>query len=181
MNVNLVLIHCVLTADEVDELITACGHEIVSELARDVPARHVASYALAVEHGRELVRVAVEDGWTVIADESGRLPEARAVWQRASETRKVSSLVMMADGEVVAFAWHGRDGGTRAVAVSEGEVHDAGQPLAIERAFGPAGPTSGDLLLIAQSVGVDLGRLNEQARYRLLTCTGEGAQARAVG
>jgi hypothetical protein len=170
MNMSLVLIHQALGRSEAESLIKCCGHEILGELANDVPAGHVASYASTVGDQQEVVRVAVEGGWTVLADESGRLPEARATWREASVQQGVASLSLISEPDLVAFAWHGADGQSRAVAVADDARRESGDALAIERSFAGNGPSSGDLLLLAQSVGVDLARLNDRARFRLLAC-----------
>ncbi len=170
MLISLALFQCELASEDADLLVGACGHSVLHPIAASVPAREVIGHTMSADPNHEVVRIACDGGWTVLADESGRLPEARKLWKRETQSRGVRSLLMLADDEIVAFALHEPDGSARAVASCDGHYQAKGRPLAVEGAFAPKRLTAGDLLLLAQSVGVDLERLNHGINYRLLAC-----------
>lgn len=117
---------------------------------------------------REFLRHCRDQGWTVLADESGRLAlQASERWSALAARRGARVIVLHGEPDpgMRAFAVHFPDGGRRAVAVCEHEREEVGAPLPIEAAFRGRALSVDDLITLVASLGLDFERLNVLPPY----------------
>lgn len=165
------MIHSDLRDSEIESIYADCGYrgcEVVGE-----PTPGIAVLGL-VEDERErrpnhaFLRHCRDQGWTVLADEDGRLASVSTERWSALAVEHGARVVLLhgePDPGMRAFAVHYPDGRRRAVAVCEGEREEVGTPLAIESAFRGRQITVDDLITLVASLGIDFERLNVLSPY----------------
>ncbi len=175
MLLSLVMIQGELDEGEIAALYTQVGYRECEAVGEPVPGIAVLSLveeARPVRPQCEFLRHCVDQGWTVLSDESGNLALARnELWTSLARQRGTRVVVLHGEPDpgMRAFALHERDGSRRAVAQCEDERHEIGRPLAIEAAFAHRPLTVDDLVLIVQSLGIDFERLNVLPLYTVMS------------
>lgn len=171
MQLSLVMIQGDLADAEVEAIYAEVGYRDCEVVGAPTPG--IAVIGLVEDERdrrpeREFLRHCRDQGWTVLADESGRL--AMLPSERWSElaTRHGGRVVVLhgePDPGMRAFAVHFPDGRRRAVAVCEDEREESGVPLVVERAFSGPYLRVDDLIVLVQSLGLDFERLNVLPPY----------------
>lgn len=171
MQLSLVMIQADLADAEVEAIYNDIGYRACTVVGEPVPG--IAVLGL-VEDERpywpehEFLRHCRDQGWTVLADESGRLATASGSrWSGLASRRGCRVVVLHGEPDpgMRAFAVHEPGGRRRAVAVCEDEREEFGQPLAIERAFASAQLVVDDLITLVGGFGLDFERLNVLPPY----------------
>ena len=184
MQLSLVMIQGDLADREVEAIYADFGYRDVEVVGEPVPG--LAVLGLVEDERRrsprsEFLRHCRDQGWTVIADESGRITaEGGERWAELARARGCRVLVLFGEPDpgMRAFAVHSPDGGHRAVAVSEDERHEAGEPLAIERAFRSERELLvDDLITLVSGFGLDFERLNLLPAYTIMRAEPAGVTA----
>lgn len=171
MQLSLVMIQGDLPDREIDALYADVGYRQTEVLGDPIPGIAVLGLvedARLLRPRHDFLRHCRDQGWTILADESGRLamlPSDRWTTLAAELDARVVVLHGEPDPGMRAFAVHFPDGRRRAVAVCEGEREEFGRPLAIERAFRSPWLTVDDLVILAQGMGLDFERLNVLPPY----------------
>ncbi|PRQ05775.1 hypothetical protein ENSA5_00950 [Enhygromyxa salina] len=171
MQLSLVMIEGDLAYAEVEAIYAEVGYRDCAVVGEPVPG--IAVLGLVEDERdrwpqREFLRHCSDQGWTVLADESGRLallPSER--WSALANARGCRVVVLHGEPDpgMRAFAVHEPDGGRRAVAVCEDEREEVGVPLAIERAFRGQRLDVDDLITLVAGLGLDFERLNVLPPY----------------
>ena len=171
MQLSLVMIEGDLADSEVESIYAQVGYRDCEVVGESVPG--IAVLGLVEderEHRpeREFLRHCRDQGWTVLADECGRLTmEASQQWQSyaVEQGRRVVVLHGEPDPGMRAFAVHEPNGRRRAVAVCEDERAEMGEPLAIEGLFSSRWLVLDDLVALVSGFGLDFERLNVLPPY----------------
>jgi hypothetical protein len=171
MQLSLVMIQGDLDDAEVEAIYADVGYRECAVVGDPVPG--IAVLGLVEDERerwpeREFLRHCRDQGWTVIADESGRLallPSER--WSALANRRGARVVVLHGEPDpgMRAFAVHEPGGARRAVAVCEDEREEVGAPLAIEGAFRGSQLAIDDLLVLVAGLGLDFERLNVLPPY----------------
>lgn len=171
MQLSLVMIQADLADAEVEAIYEDVGYRECAVVGDPVPG--IAVLGLVEDERerwpqREFLRHCRDQGWTVLADESGRLatgPSAR--WSGVAHRRGCRVVVLHGEPDpgMRAFAVHEPTGRRRAVAVCEDEREEVGPPLAIEGAFRSAQLCVDDLITLVSGFGIDFERLNVLPPY----------------
>ena len=171
MQLSLVMIQGDLDDTEVESIYAKVGYRDCEVVGQSVPG--IAVVGLVEDERerwpeREFLRHCRDQGWTVLADESGRLAmESNNRWSALAVER--GSRVVVLHGEpdpgMRAFAVHEPCGRRRAVAVCEDEREEIGEPLAIERLFSSRWLGVNDLVALVAGFGLDFERLNVLPPY----------------
>lgn len=171
MNLSLVMIQGEFGA-QVPELLSHFDHHCVALHEETVPGvetgRRVDQMRSAAGGRHEIVRVAQDQGWTVLADDQGMLAESMSACATLARVLDTQVITALDDGELWAFSIHGPDGLRRALVVDGDDVVARGAPLPIEQLFSGRAELR-DLTMLIQSFGLDFERLNLEASYRLAT------------
>ncbi|GEM_PF-2469839 len=186
MQLSLVMIQADLSESEIDAIYADVGYRSCEVVGDPVPGIAVLGVVEDERAGRpehEFLRHCHDQGWTVLADESGRLatlPSGR--WAALAVERGVRVVVIHGEPDpgMRAFAVYFGDGRRRAVAVCEDERHERGRPLAIEAAFSEAEVSLDDLVTLVQSMGLDFERLNVLPAYTVTAALHGDAGAGAL-
>lgn len=171
MQMSLVMIQGDLPDPEVEAIYADVGYRdftIVGEPVPGIAVLGVVEDERERRPQREFLRHCRDQGWTVLADESGRLAQVPGErWTKLAS--RCGGRVVVLHGEpdpgMRAFAVHFPDGGRRAVAVCEDEREEVGAPLPIEAAFASPWLSVDDLITIVASMGLDFDRLNVLPPY----------------
>lgn len=171
MQMSLVMIQGDLPDAEVEAIYADVGYRDLAVVGEPVPG--IAVLGLVEDErerwpAREFLRHCRDQGWTVLADESGRLAMLSSDRWTALATRRGGRVVVLhgePDPGMRAFAVHFPDGGRRAVAVCEDEREEIGSPLPIEAAFRSPWISVDDLITLVSSMGLDFERLNVLPPY----------------
>ena len=171
MQLSLVMIQGDLDDAEVEAIFADSGYRDCEVVGEPVPG--IVVHSLVEDERerwpqREFLRHCRDQGWTVLADESGRLAlRGSAGWSELAMRRGQRVVVLHGEPDpgMRAFAVHFPDGRRRAVAVCENEREECGTPLAIERAFSSTFLGVDDLITLVQSMGLDFERLNVLPPY----------------
>jgi hypothetical protein len=171
MQLSLVMIQADLGDAEVEAIYADVGYRECAVVGEPVPG--IAVLGLVEDERerwpeREFLRHCRDQGWTVLADESGRLatsPSSR--WSGLANQRGCRVVVLHGEPDpgMRAFAVHEPNGRRRAVAVCEDERVEFGSPLAIERAFRSSQLVVDDLITLVAGLGLDFERLNVLPPY----------------
>ncbi len=171
MQLSLVMIQADLADTEVEAIYADAGYRECAVVGDPVPG--IAVHGLVEDERvhwpeREFLRHCRDQGWTVLADESGRLatsPSAR--WSGLAHRRGCRVVVLHGEPDpgMRAFAVHEPGGRRRAVAVCEDEREEVGSPLAIEGAFRSPRLCVDDLITLVSGFGLDFERLNVLPPY----------------
>jgi hypothetical protein len=171
MQLSLVMIQDDLDDVEVEAIYADAGYRECAVVAEPVPGIAVLGL-VEDERGRwperEFLRHCRDQGWTVLADESGRLAtDAAGRWSQLASRRGCRVVVLHGEPDpgMRAFAVHEPSGRRRAVAVCEDEREEIGAPLAIERAFASSRLVVDDLITLVAGLGLDFERLNVLPPY----------------
>lgn len=171
MQMSLVMIQGDLLDTEVEAIYADVGYRDFTVIGEPVPGIAVLGM-VEDERGRqpqrEFLRHCRDQGWTVLADESGRLATVGGDRWSALAGRCGGRVVVLhgePDPGMRAFAVHFPDGGRRAVAVCEDEREESGAPLAIEAMFRTPWLSVDDLITLVASMGLDFERLNVLPPY----------------
>lgn len=171
MQLSLVMIQADLDDPEVEAIYTNSGYRDCAVVGEPVPGIAVQGL-VEDERGRwperEFLRHCRDQGWTVLADESGRLAtESSTRWAGLASTRGCRVVVLHGEPDpgMRAFAVHEPCGARRAVAVCEDEREEIGAPLPIERAFRGSALVVDDLITLVAGLGLDFERLNVLPSY----------------
>jgi hypothetical protein len=171
MQLSLVMIQADLEDAEVEAIYADAGYRDCAVVGEPVPG--IAVLGLVEDERarwpeREFLRHCRDQGWTVLADESGYLAtQASARWSGLASRRGCRVVVLHGEPDpgMRAFAVHEPDGQRRAVAVCEDEREEVGMPLAIERAFADLRLSVDDLITLVAGLGLDFERLNVLPPY----------------
>lgn len=171
MQMSLVMIQGDLPDTEVEAIYTDVGYRDLAVVGDPVPG--IAVLGLVEDErercpDREFLRHCRDQGWTVLADESGRLATVSGErWTKLAARRGGRVIVLHGEPDpgMRAFAVHFPDGARRAVAVCEDEREETGQPLPIEAAFASRWLSVDDLITLVSSMGLDFERLNVLPPY----------------
>ena len=171
MHLSLVMIQGDLDDREVEAIYADVGYRDCAVVAEPVPG--IAVLGLVEDERdrwpqREFLRHCRDQGWTVLADESGHLALVSSErWSSLASRRGCRVVVLHGEPDpgMRAFAVHEPCGGRRAVAVCEDEREEVGRPLAIERAFRSPWLVIDDLITLVASLGLDFERLNVLPPY----------------
>jgi hypothetical protein len=171
MQLSLVMIQGDLLDSEVEAIYADVGYRDLSVIGEPVPG--IAVIGLVEDERerrpeREFLRHCRDQGWTVLADESGRLATLPGDRWSALARRSGGRVVVLhgePDPGMRAFAVHFPDGERRAVAVCEDEREEVGAPLPIEGAFRDRWLSVDDLITLVASMGLDFERLNVLPPY----------------
>ncbi|NVB40404.1 hypothetical protein G6O69_21370 [Pseudenhygromyxa sp. WMMC2535] len=181
MQLSLVMIQGDLDDDEVEAIFADSGYRDCEVIGEPVPG--IAVLGLVEDErdrrpDREYLRHCRDQGWTVLSDESGRLAlRPSSCWTKLAIRRGVRVVVIHGEPDpgMRAFALHFPDGRRRAVAVSEDEREEIGDPLAIEAAFASGRLHVDDLITLVQSLGLDFERLNVLPPYTVTAAAAAAA------
>jgi hypothetical protein len=171
MQLSLVMIQADLADAEVEAIYADAGYRDFAVVGDSVPGIAVLDLVEDARPrwpAREFLRHCRDQGWTVIADESGRLATAAGGrWSSLASARGCRVVVLHGEPDpgMRAFAVHEPNGRRRAVAVCEDEREESGVPLAIERAFRAGQLAVDDLITLVGGFGIDFERLNVLPPY----------------
>jgi hypothetical protein len=173
MQLSLVMIQTELADEEIGAIYADVGYRECEVVGAPIPG--VAVLGLVDdERARDprgaFLRHCIDQGWTVIADESGHLATTGGErWARLARTRACRVVVLHGEPDpgMRAFAvYHGDPcRAHRAVAVSGDEREEIGEPMAIEQAFRSRWICVDDLITLVSSFGLDFERLNLLPHY----------------
>jgi hypothetical protein len=155
----------------IDRILASTGYDRAGVLETDVPgafAHRTAAQILARANGpHEVLRLAEDQGWTALSDAGAGLAEDLLALSNLSRALGTKVVSLFAEPDRVGLSVH--DDGTPLRRAAWGEdAMEQGEPLPVETLFGSDVPTIRDLMLVAQSVGVDVEALNERALYTLV-------------
>ena len=165
------MIQADLADAEVEAIYTDVGYRECAVVGEPVPG--IAVLGLVEDERerwpeREFLRHCRDQGWTVLADESGRLATgSSARWSGLAHRRGCRVVVLHGEPDpgMRAFAVHEPSGRRRAVAVCEDEREEIGAPLPIEGAFRSPWLCVDDLITLVSGLGLDFERLNVLPPY----------------
>ena len=171
MQLSLVMIQADLADAEVEALYAEVGYRDCEVVESSIPG--IAVLGLIEDERqrrpeREFLRHCRDQGWTVIADEAGRLANVSPTrWSQLARARACRVIVLHGEPDpgMRAFAVHEPGGQRRAVAVCENEREEVGVPLAIEGLFSSRWLSVDDLITLVSGFGLDFERLNVLPPY----------------
>jgi hypothetical protein len=178
---SLVMIQGDLPDVEIEAIYAEVGYRDLAVIGEPVPGIAVLGVVEDERErwpNREFLRHCRDQGWTVLADESGRLAMVPGERWTALASRCGARVVVLhgeEDPGMRAFAVHFPDGGRRAVAVCEDEREEIGAPLAIEAAFKSPWLSVDDLITLVASMGLDFERLNVLPPYTVTAASAPAA------
>lgn len=155
----------------VDAMLSRAGHRATGRECLDVHGcvawQEAAKMVRSANRPCEVIRVAKEGDWTLLSDETGVIVDALDMWREVASELKTTIVAVFAAGEEWSFAVFGPEGLMRAVVVDGDDVTQCGQAMSIEELFSGRARIE-DLTLLVSSYGVDFGRTNLEACYRLV-------------
>ena len=174
MQLSLVMFQGDLSDAEVEAIYADVGYRDCEVVGESIPG--IAVVGLVEDErerfpGRDFLRHCRDQGWTVLADETGRLanvPSRR--WSELARDRGMRVVVLHGEPDpgMRAFAVHDPSGARRAVAVCEDERQEMGEPLPIERMFRSRWLSVDDLVTLVSGFGLDFERLNVLPPYTVM-------------
>jgi hypothetical protein len=131
-----------------------------------------AAQALQDEHPEaplSLFAATETDRWTVLSDLTSALLDEDAGLARVSGELDARVLALRFDAEACGLRWYDHGELRRRIDRVGKGLSAEGEPLPVEAMFTtPTNLDQDDLLTVVQSLGVDLARLNQAARYAVL-------------